>query len=208
MIKVPDIQDIQDVQRFANGAWYPLTRAPDGSVTSVIKIAGVAGNTVICHKYVGDQPGVTHSMTLNEFLSLDQGYYRSRMVDYGGSVLFIQNNGADERLRNHSYRADACRTYHNHYDVTCGFDDLPSNKTAIVALSTKRTIPSVAITKLEEGEIIGCALSDNFGLITSEKSDAIQIVRRSKVIGEVHNGEPFLKNGCEQYFYAVNKLWH
>lgn len=207
LLKVPDIQDIGDVNRFAIHAWYPLRRQADGSVTAVIKVVGATHSRVLVHKYAGDD-GATDEMTLDAFLQLEQGYYKSRLVEYEGSVIYLQNTGADERIRCHSFRLEAIDVWHNHEDVTHKFGSIPAHKRAMVGLSIKRTQVKDAIAQLEEGTIIGCALSDNFGLITSENSDAIQIVRRNKVIGEVHNGEPYLKAGFDHYFYAVNKLWH
>lgn len=207
MIKTPDIQDINDVDRFSTRTYYPLVRAADGSVDAVVYIRGVQSvGQIGVSKYNGDVRQDT-AMTLGEFLALEQGYYKSRLVEYNGSILYLLNTGADESSRNHSFRAERIRISHHHPEVTDDFQSIPYHRQAMYALSTKRTPAYKAIELLESGKVIGCALSDNFGLITSNKSETLQLVRRSRVIGDVVNGQPTLHPGYDHYFYAVNKLW-
>lgn len=208
MIKTPDIEDIDDVSRFAVGAWYPVKRNKLGDVTLVARIENKAEGMVLCRTSDGISPtyGIS-SVPFSEFLTWDQGYYKSRLVEYNGSIIYLANSGADENRRNHSYRIDSIQVRHVHQSVTGDFELKDKGTQALVGLSTRRTPAYEAITKLEEGSVIGCALSDNFGLATFENSAEIQLMRRTKPIGYIRDGRPVLNHGADHYFYAVSKLW-
>lgn len=209
MIKTPDIQDILDVDRFAARTYYPKRRDPDGNVPEVYYIRGAHGPTAINASTfrASDGARIDDLISFDAFLALEQGYYKSRFVEYNGSIVYLLNTGADENSRNHSYRPERIQLSHHHPDVTGDFTSRQGYQQAMSGLSTHRTAPNVAIDLLESGKVIGCALSDNFGLITSYKTPNIQLVRRHRIIGELINGYPSLYPGYEHYFYAVNKLW-
>jgi hypothetical protein len=211
MIKTPDIQDINDVSRFAAGAWYVTDRRPDGTVSGVCKIIGVQGTSVITRGAKikdGDVVSVNEdTISFPTFLTFDQGYYKSRLVEYAGSMVYVQNTGATELLRNHSYRPDGVRILHTHEDLTSNFEGMMYELQAAYSLSTKRFHWNTALSLLEAGECVACPLSDNFGLVTMANKELVQIIRRNKSIGEVRDNQPHLRTGMEHYYNAVTKLW-
>lgn len=210
MIKAPDIEDIGDVSRFSERCYYPYRRTTEGDADGVVYIrAAGPPNTVIVSIYKEGETRQDKDITLESFLKLEQGYYKSRLVEYNGSVVYIQNNGGNEYPNNnHAFRTDRVDYFHLHPEVTSTLLNIDGWKQALIALSNRKTKVYAAIDKLEKGEVIGCALSDNYGLITNSKSANIQIIRRNRIIGEVRNGSPYLNDGMEHFHYAVNKLWH
>lgn len=207
MIKCPDIEDIGDVGRFCIESYYPMVRKKCGEVEVVAKVRQAGGNDILIGEYKKGHPVAASVYPFSTFLSWEQGYYKSRLVEYNGSILYLINAGAGEQHRNHGYRTNSTKIQHHHYDITQSFESEAAYEQARVALSLHRTSVPDALSQLESGSVVGCALSDNFGLITTDKSPYIQIVRRSKVIGKVINGSPQLNKGMEHHFHAVSKLW-
>jgi len=206
MIETSDIEDIGDVGRFAQTNWYAWTRQDDGTVTRAAFITATSGPAILVRLYDLDGSYIDDIITLDKFLKLEQGYYKSRFVEYNGSIVYVRNTGANEGTRNHGFNTSAYELAHVHPLLTHSLSEQLAYIVAITALSKKRTAFSDALSILDRGEAVGCALSDNYGLITTDKSDAIQIVRRSRTIGEIRYGMPSVYPQYKQYTFTVTKL--
>lgn len=202
----PDIEDIQDVVRFCVDCWYPMQRDAYGVVTKVGYIRTVIGDKVMLRSWTrGMEKYKDEALSLDDFLDLEQGYYKPRMVEYEGSVMYIRNLGANEHSRNHGVNLGRIRFDHIHEQVTNVIHNFDGSVISGSVLSKKRTPYHTALQQLSEGDIIGCALSDNYGLATFHNKEHIQVMRRTRIIGEVVKDRPQLHPHCEQYTLGVGK---
>lgn len=208
MLLTPDIEDVGDVGRFCVECYYPVARKPDGAVDGVCYIRTTSGNNVLIRVWPDPSKDAYKDQTISfaQFLDLEQGYYKARLVEHNDSIVYVRNIGANEQSRNHSINIGRVRYDHMHIHHTGDVGYMDAWRAAAIILSKKRTPFFQAIEKLDAGDVIGCALSDNYGLVTMANKAHIQLVRRNKIIGEIVNGQPQLLPGCHQYALGVSKV--
>lgn len=204
----PDIEDTGDVGRYCIRSFYPLARDGEGNVTKTLLVAGCGDGEVSGEMYdhISGHAALMN-MTFDEFLALEQGFYKSRLVEYADSIVYLRNQDAVNRdHRIHGLRADVISRHHHHPDVTQTLESMSLHRFASVAWSTKRTPFSQAQRKLSSGDGVGYAMSDNFGVITTSNSEYSQLVWKKHIIGDVVDGAPRLKAKYSHLYRVMEKL--
>lgn len=185
MRKIADVEDAADFDRWSVGAFYHDTRTVGQPKMMLGCYAAAASSRSVA---IRKESGDLHLVALDEFLQHwgEHGLFRSRMVqvDYGLVYLKSRNperaHGLNLQLVDRTPLTDLTREL---------LDDMNQTTFAEHVFRNKRHRFWDALYTLERGDALGCALSDNYGLIVSKASSHPQLMYRSSVVGTVVNGD-------------------
>lgn len=190
----PDIEELTDVSRYCIHSFFPYEMNTDGSVRTIYYVEGVTDRVVYGRVYYNGSKirSAPLQLSFESFLAIDAGPFRSHMMEYKDSLVYVYNNSPGSRT--HGLNA-------NNWAVKCFYPAFEGmlhqyNEMYEVAMQLfdyKRTKFNVGIRRLQDGDAVGIALSDRFGIITTEDHELPQIVYKQAIIGHILDERPVLK---------------
>lgn len=206
----PDIEEAEDVNRYCINHVFPMITNKDGTVQQILVVTGVDvdRSMILGVSATADADDDVRSenvlITFDQFLDMDKGPFKSHMVEWEDTLVYFMNT--DPGGRGHGYSSD--RSYYKCFfpPLQQRLDNMSQIAKAFAALSYKRTRFAEGIRKLQDGECVGIALSDRFGIITTDSEELPQLVYKTSIIGEVRDEQPILLPQFEYLTSIINGL--
>jgi hypothetical protein len=199
MRKAADIEDIQDIPRRCRESWYYRKDSvgADGipTIYGLLDYEEARRGRILIGEW---------SPTINDFLDSwgDHGPWKNRMVEVRGTVLYVRHR----ELEPHEHGVVPRNMVFKSFNLPNVFDDMTHEARAPLYMNHTRTRFGQALALLEAGTRIGCALSDNYGVVTTEYSPDPILVFKTHEVGDIKGGVVYLKDQWKYLRRVENQL--